>query len=149
MLGQARQSLAVEKRATDMPGTTGKQLKRTIPLLQVNSIPETLAYYVDALGFSIDFCWPEKGPPKWAMVSRAEVSFMFTIDLGTSSSGFIAEKGNGVVLYVTVDDVQALYSELVSRGATIVQDVHDFGGREQFSVADVNGYVIAFSHEFT
>ena len=125
-----------------------ERLKRTVPLLQVNSMSETLAYYVDALGFCVDFCWPAKGPAKWAMVSRAEVSFMFTIDLGTSSSGFIAEKGNGVVLYIIVDDVQALYSELAERGAIIVQDVHQFGGREQFSVADVNGYVIAFSREF-
>lgn len=133
-----------------LPRSAGapEQLRRTVPLLQVNSISETLAYYVDALGFSLDFCWPSEGPAKWAMVSRAQVSFMFTIDLGTSSSRFIAEKGNGVVLYVMIDDVKALYSELVGRGAIVVQDVHEFGGREQFSVADVNGYVIAFSQEF-
>jgi len=133
-----------------LPRSAGapEQLRRTVPLLQVNSISETLAYYVDALGFCVDFCWPSEGPAKWAMVSRAQVSFMFTIDLGTSSSRFIAEKGNGVVLYVMIDDVKALYSELVGRGAIIVQDVHEFGGREQFSVADMNGYVIAFSQEF-
>lgn len=125
-----------------------EQLRRTVPLLQVNSISETLAYYVDALGFAVDFCWPPEGPAKWAMASRAQVSFMFTIDLGTSSSRFIAEKGNGVVLYLMIDDVKALYSELAGRGAIIVQDVHEFGGRQQFSVADVNGYVIAFSEEF-
>ena len=111
-----RQGLEIEKWATDMPDIAKEQLRRTVPLLQVNSMSETLAYYVDVLGFSVDFCWPAKGPAKWAMVSRAEVSFMFTIDLGTSSSGFIAEKGNGVVLYVMVDDVEALYSELVERG---------------------------------
>jgi len=128
---------------------TGKRLKRTVPLLQVNSLSDTLEYYTDALGFSVDFCWPDEGPPKWAMASRGEVSFMFTIDLGTSSSGFIAEKGNGVVLYVMADEVEALYSELAGRGAIVVQELHDFGGRRQFSVADLNGYVIAFSQEFS
>jgi len=131
-----------------MVGTIRERLKRTVPLLQVDSMSETLTYYLDALGFSTDFIWPAEGPAKWAMASRDDVSFMFTIDLGTSSSRFIAEKGNGVVLYITVDDVQVLYSELVERGAIIVQEVHEFGGRKQFSVADVNGYVIAFSQEF-
>jgi len=148
VLGQVRQGLEIEEWTTDMADITREQLKRTVPLLQVNSMSETLAYYVDALGFCVDFCWPAEGPAKWAMVSRAKVSFMFTIDLGTSSSAFIAEKGNGVVLYVMLDDVEDLYSELAERGAIIVQDVHEFGGRKQFSVADVNGYVIAFSEEF-
>ena len=85
---------------------------------------------------------------KWAQVSRGDVSFMLTIDLGTSSTAFIAEKGNGVVFYVLVQDVEALLEELTERGATIVQGLHDFGGRRQFSVADINGYVLAFSQGF-
>lgn len=82
------------------------------------------------------------------MVSRPQVRFMFTIDLGTSTRPFIAERGNGVVFYVFTDDVEALYAECVERGALVVQDVVEFGGRKQFSVADLNGYVIAFSEPF-
>jgi uncharacterized glyoxalase superfamily protein PhnB len=130
-------------------GEQAKQnLKGVIPLLQVSHMMDTLAYYQDILGFTLDFAWPSSEDPKWVRVSRESVSFMLTIDLGTSSGQFIAEKGNGVVLYVIVDDVEALYAELVAREALIVQDVHEFGGRKQFSIADPNGYVIAFSQEF-
>lgn len=124
-------------------------LKRIVPLLQVGSLVDSLAYYQQVLGFTLDWAWPQEGEPTWAQVSRGTVSFMLTIDLGTSSSLFIAEKGNGVVFYILVDDVEAVYAELVERGALIVQELHEFGGRKQFSVADLNGYVLAFSQEFT
>jgi len=123
-------------------------MKGVIPLLQVGSMEETLTYYQQVLGFAVDFTWPEGEPPKWAQVSREDVHFMFTVDLGTSSGRFIAEKGNGVVFYLLVDDVQTLYDELAERGAIIVQEMHDFGGRQQVSVADLNGYVIAISQTF-
>ncbi len=120
-------------------------LDGVIPLLQVGSVPDTLDYYREVLGFALDFAWPGDGPPKWAKVSRGGTSFMFTVDLGTSSSPFIAEKGNGVVFYVIVQQVETLYAELVERGALVVQELQDFGGRKQFSIADMNGYVIAFT----
>ncbi len=132
-----------------MSERSAQQLKRIVPLLQVGSLVDTLTYYQQVLGFALDWAWPQEGEPKWAQVSRGAISFMLTIDLGTSSSPFIAEKGNGVVFYILVDDVEAIYAELVDRGAIIVQELHDFGGRKQFSVADLNGYVFAFSQEFT
>lgn len=131
-----------------MEGSADKPLRGIVPLLQVGSMPDTLTYYQQVLGFSVDFRWPSEGPTKWAMVSRPQVRFMFTIDLGTSTRPFIAERGNGVVFYVLTDDVEALYAECVERGALVVQDVVEFGGRKQFSVADLNGYVIAFSEPF-
>ncbi len=127
------------------------RLQRVVPLLQVGNMADTLSYYREVLGFSLDFAWPAEAPleeAKWAAVSREGVSFMFTLDLGTSSGFFIAEKGNGVVFYLIVEEVAALYAELVERGAIVVQELHDFGGRLQCSIADPNGYVLAFSQAF-
>ena len=122
-------------------------LKRVVPLLQVNDVEETVAYWRDALGFQLDFAWPAE-TPKWAQVSRGGASFLFTMDLGTSNARFIAEKGNGVVFYVMVENIEAIYAELVAHEALIVEDVHEFGGRKQCSAADANGYVLTFSQEF-
>ncbi|MBN1401076.1 MAG: VOC family protein [Anaerolineae bacterium] len=124
------------------------QLSGVTPLIQVRDLPESLAYYETILGFAIDFCWPEEGPPRWAMISRGDVHFMLTIDLGTSSGEFIAEKGNGVVFYITTNQIEALYAELDAKGALIVQDMMTFGERRQFSISDLNGYVITFSEPF-
>ena len=121
---------------------------RVVPLLQVGNMADTISYYRDCLGFTADLLWPADDP-KWARVSRGDVSFLLTIDLGTSSGFFIAEKGNGVVFYIVMDEVNAIYEDLIAKGAIIVQEIQDFGGRKQFSVADLNGYVLAFSEEFT
>lgn len=119
-----------------------------VPLLQVSDLPETLNYYQEVLGFGVDFCWPDEDAPKWAMASRLGVSFMFTIDLGTSSGPFIAEKGNGVVFYIVTKEIEALYEELAAKGAIIAQEIIAYGDRRQFSIADPNGYVITFSEPF-
>ncbi|MBC7234638.1 MAG: VOC family protein [Chloroflexi bacterium] len=119
-----------------------------IPLLQVRDVGEAIRYYQEVFGFTASFTWPNEEKPRWAMVSRDLVHIMLTVDLGTSTGEFIAEKGNGVVLYVIVQDVAALYDELVKREAIIVQELAEFGGRKQFSVADLNGYILAFSDPF-
>ena len=123
-------------------------MRGVVPLLQVGTMQESLTYYEKVLGFNVDFVWPSEGSIKWAGVSRDDVMFMLTIDLGTSNTRFIAEKGNGVVFYIIVEDVEGLYQEMRDHGALIAQDLHTFGERQQFSVADLNGYIIAFSQAF-
>jgi len=119
--------------------------KHVVPMLQVNDVNETIAYYCEALGFVLGGVWPDAGAPRYATVSRGEITFAFTTDLGTSEGSFIAEKGNGVVLYLLVDNVDAAYKELLAQGAIIVQDLVEFAGRRQFSVGDINGYMLAIS----
>ena len=128
--------------------TADLHMSGVMPLIQVRDLAKSLDYYQEVLGFTTDFTWPDEGPPKWAMVTRADVHFMLTIDLGTSSGEFIAEKGNGVVFYIITNQIEALYADLEGKGALIVQDMMTFGGRQQFSVSDLNGYVITFSEPF-
>jgi len=124
------------------------KLKGVVPLLQVGNLRETIAYYEDSLGFRQDFLWERDGVAIWAGVSRGEVSFMLTRDLGTSDQSFIAEKGNGVAFYIIVDEIEPLYDELLAANALIVQDMMTFGDRRQFTIGDPNGYVITFSEPY-
>ena len=128
-----------------MTDTGRPTLKGIVPLLQVSSITDTINYYREVLEFEIEWQWPDASRPRWAVLRRDDVRFMFTIDLGTSTGPFIAEKGNGMVLYVICDDIATLYENVQARGAILVQDLIEFGGRKQFSVADPNGYAVAFS----
>ena len=122
--------------------------RAVVPLLQVSDMAESLEYYAKALGFVVRETWPAAETPRWARVSRDEISFILTMDLGTSDRPFIAEKGNGVVFYILCADIPALYDEMSASGAIIVQEPIAFGGRWQFTVADVNGYVLTFSEPF-
>ena len=124
------------------------KLQGVVPLLQVGNLRETIAYYQDCLGFQQDFLWERDGVAIWAGVSRGEVSFMLTRDLGTSDQSFIAEKGNGVAFYIIVDEIEPLYDELLAANALIVQDMMTFGDRRQFTIGDPNGYVITFSEPY-
>ncbi len=126
----------------DAPGAS---LLGVVPLIQVGDMQDSLDYYIQVLGFALDYAWPEGEPPRWAQVSRSGVSFTLTMDLGTSDRAFIAEKGNGVVFYILTTAIAELYQELSARGALIVQEPVAFGGRQQFTVADVNGYVLTFA----
>jgi predicted enzyme related to lactoylglutathione lyase len=119
-----------------------------VPLLQVGDMVESLDYFREALGFVVHRVWPLAETPRWARISRGEISFILTMDLGTSDRSFIAEKGNGVVFYILCDGIAALYQEMCGSGAIIVQEPIFFGGRQQFTVADVNGYVLTFSEPF-
>lgn len=130
------------KRMTELAWTA------IVPLLQVGDMTESLDYYREALGFVVRETWPDGEAPKWARISRDEVSFILTMDLGTSNRSFIAEKGNGVVFYILCADIAALHKELSAGGAIIVQEPITFGERRQFTVADVNGYVLTFSEPF-
>jgi uncharacterized glyoxalase superfamily protein PhnB len=128
--------------------TTGN-MRGVVPMLQVGNMAESLDYFLQVLGFALHETWPEGEAPRWARVSRDAVSFILTMDLGTSDRAYIAEKGNGVVFYVPCDDLRTLYAEMDERGALIVQEPVSFGDREQFSVADVNGYVLTFTSPFS
>jgi predicted enzyme related to lactoylglutathione lyase len=132
-----------------MEPTDAITLRGVAPLMQVGDMGESLDYYREVLGFHLDFAWPDEGSPKWAKISRSEVQFMLTVDLGTSSGRFIAEKGNGVVFYIITREIEALYAEIEAKDALLVQDLMEFGGRRQFSIADPNGYVLTFSEPFT
>ena len=122
--------------------------RQIVPLLQVGNLAESLEYYTAVLGFEVAWLWPDERDPRWAHVVRGQTRFVLTHDLGTSDRPFIAEKGNGVVLYVVVDGIEAAYAELEARGAIVVQELAEFGGRRQFSVGELNGYVLAFTEDF-
>ncbi len=121
-----------------------RQMNQVVPMLQVSDIVESLDYYQAVLGFTVTHMWPDRDNPRWIHLERDEIEIILTLDLGTSSRPFIAEKGNGVVFYIVAKDIETLYQELEEAGAIIVQDMITFGQRKQFTVADVNGYVFAF-----
>ena len=131
-----------------MSETAAAAWRQIVPLLQVGNLAETLAYYQEVLGFTVLSLWPDAREPKWAHVARGQAHLLLTFDLGTSDRPFIAEKGNGVVLYIVVDDVAVAYRELEERGAIIVQELAEFGGRWQFSIGELNGYILAFTAAF-
>ena len=106
----------------------------------VVDIAASLAYYESALGFETAFTWGE--PTYYAGVCRGDV----TIHLQAASH---AERPVGAsVLYVFVDDANAVHAELRERGARILKPpaTYDYG-LVDFDVADPDGNRVVYASE--
>ena len=126
------------------------RIENIAPMLVVPDVEQTVAYYRDKLGFSVRFVMVSPRLSTYAVVFRDNYQVHFTqgTQLDAPSS-----KG-GVAL--TVDDVDALYAELKSRGAfsadfpAVYDDIREhppedkeYGIRDLIMV-DCNGFILVF-----
>jgi uncharacterized glyoxalase superfamily protein PhnB len=106
------------------------------PIFGVKNLRASLAYYRDALGFKIDWEWPEHGDrADFASVTRGNA----TLFLGQSPHG-----GDGA-LWVFAKHVDKLHDELRKKGATIKMPPTDMPwGARELHVIDRDGNLIRF-----
>lgn len=127
------------------------KLNSLTPNLMVNDVEETLEYYTDILGFTVLMTVPEKGKLDWAMVKRNDVVMMFQSKKSLSSElpRLAGEKpGGGLTFYIKVDRITELHEQLFHNEVEIISDLEStFYNTIEFSVVDINGYVLTFSEE--
>jgi uncharacterized glyoxalase superfamily protein PhnB len=109
----------------------------TATVLTVGDIAASLAYYRDALGFSVSF---EYGQPTFYVCLCRDEAAVHLI----AASKTERLPGNGA-LCIFVTDVDALYAELVERKAKVVKPPQDYDyGMRDFDVVDLDGNQIFF-----
>ena len=124
------------------------------PVLEVNHLEETLKYYQDVLGFSVDWIWPNEG-----LATHASVSFglghgsddhdedhddhHIHIQLTQAEEVPVATSG---WLYLRVNDnIDKLYEDLISRGANVTSELEDrTWGMREFDIKDINNHHFRF-----
>lgn len=121
-----------------------------VPVFLVDDVEATVTYYRDALGFEVNFLYPDASGPTYASVSRddAIISFSMSQPPGRRNGVANAGPGNGTDVYIVVSDIDELHEELLAHGVRVLQapDSYDYGMRE-FKVEDLNGYQIIFGEE--
>lgn len=126
-------------------------LNSLTPNLMVNDVEETIEYYTDILGFTLLKTVPEVGVIDWAMVKRNNVVFMFQSakSLKDELPKLKAQKpGGGLTFYIKVDKITELHEELVDNEVEIIADLEStFYDTLEFSIVDINGYILTFSEE--
>jgi len=126
-------------------------LNALTPNLMVNDVEETVEYYTDVLGFTLLMTVPETGKLDWAMVKRNEVVIIFQTVKSLSSElprlqG--AKPGGGLTFYIKVDRITEIHEELYNNEVEIISDVEStFYNTIEFSIVDLNGYILTFSEE--
>lgn len=122
---------------------------RASPVLGVQNVRQAAEYYRDVLGFSLDpvdgVFQPTEDEPGgvYAIVKRDGVWIHFQIRRGGRLEGKRQPLERDVYLYV--DELDALYSDVQHRGAVIIQPprISPYGLRE-FVIEDLNGYRLTF-----
>ena len=127
------------------------KLNSLTPNLMVNDVEETVEYYTDVLGFTLLMTVPETGKLDWAMVKRNDVVLMFQTkkSLASDLPRMAGEKpGGGLTFYIKVDRITEIHEELFNNEVEIISELEStFYNTIEFSVVDVNGYVLTFSEE--
>ena len=114
------------------------RLEKLVPTLRVRDASAACRYFCDKLGFAKD--WEhrfEPGLPLFVSVSRDGVSLHLSEHTGDGPLE--------VRVYVYVQDPEALFEELKSRGARIVAEPElQSYGTVEFIVEDLDGNRIRF-----
>jgi uncharacterized glyoxalase superfamily protein PhnB len=109
---------------------------RPVPELPVADVERAQQHYRDALGFEIGWLYPDK---EIGAVSRGDVAIFFR----KRKSMF-----EPAVHWVFAEDIDALYQELMSLGANVVDPLAKKPwGLRQFAVEDLDGNLFYFHHD--
>lgn len=121
------------------------RLLRIAPVLLVRDVEASVAFWRDRVGFETDAIYGH--PPNFAMPTRDGVTLMLLqVPAGVDvppPSWRVVDKANQA--YIWVDDADALYEELVARGAPIDFGIYDTPwGTREFGIQDPDEHDIAF-----
>jgi predicted enzyme related to lactoylglutathione lyase len=116
------------------------------PYFIVEDVVSTADFYRDKLGFAYDRFWGD--PPVFCMVWRRGIVIMLSQVPGPGvmrPNHLAVPSSDAWDAYIWVDDADALYAELKSRGVNIVRPIcnQPYGCRD-FDVEDCNGYRLCF-----
>ena len=118
------------------------------PFFIVRSVPDSLAFYRDRLGFEVTFAGPEPDDIFFGIVERGAAMIMlknvgvepvpnYTRDVGKGSPRWDA--------YLNVPDPDALAAEFASRGVAFSRPLQDDDDDLRgFELKDLDGYVLYF-----
>lgn len=128
-------------RPPDAPGPLA--LHPAIPILFVRDVTAATAYYRDRLGFAVDFLHGK--PPFYGAVSRDALCLHLRYVGHPNFAELAARETSLILATIATGDVKALFAELESRGAEIVQPLtrQAWGGID-FHVRDPDGNRISF-----
>jgi catechol 2,3-dioxygenase-like lactoylglutathione lyase family enzyme len=107
-----------------------------VPILRVTSLAASLRYYVQVLGFRLD--WGDSDGSDMASVSRDGHAIM----LCQGAQGQL-----GTWIWIGVEDIDPLFAEYRSKGAQFLQTPTNRPWAYEMQLVDPDGHVLRFGSE--
>ena len=127
-----------------------RKFNSLIPELSVKSIEESKRFYIDILGFKLEYERPED---KFAFLSLGDIQIMIEEVNGYWSTGKLEYPfSRGINFEMKVPNVQEIRDNLVKNNIKLFRDItineYESNGeiivQEEFLVQDLNGYLLRF-----
>ena len=110
---------------------TGAKVECIIPILNVRNFSASIDYYVNVLGFRVEWDWGD--PPDVGSVERDGFSIM------------LVEEGQGhpgTWIWMGVEEADQYYEEYKASGARIHEQPANYPWAYEFRVEDLDGHVL-------
>ena len=127
-------------------GVAKKNLEAINPFFIVKDLQASIAYYIERLGFQLDFQGPDQDP-YYGRVSRDGIGIMLKAILPDVLPRPNRSRHEWARwdAYIYTLDPDALFDELRQRGVSFVKELSFIDeGLWGFEVTDADGYVLAF-----
>jgi uncharacterized glyoxalase superfamily protein PhnB len=117
-------------------------IRELVPLLSVQDIDHSAAFYRDQLGFEMTTTWVPNGQLLWCRLQRSGSAIM--LQQADAEDGPAENRGHGVHFYFNCDDVDDLCAEFAQRGLHLNPPTLAFYGLKQVFLQDPDGYELCF-----
>jgi catechol 2,3-dioxygenase-like lactoylglutathione lyase family enzyme len=112
-----------------------------IPQLRTTNLAESIRFYTDTLGLTLDFRYEDFYA---GLRAGTQVVHLKLSDEKDPSIDFV-DRGEHFHLYFWTDDVRATAESLKRKGVPLVKDVHDTPwGTRELSIRDDQGHTLYF-----
>jgi len=123
-------------------------MKSIAPNIFVRDMNKTIEYY-QHLGFEVAMKVPEEGDIVWAMLSCGSVNFMFQSfeSLGEELPEISRQDGGSLLLYIQTKEIVQFHDRIKDKVNIFKGLEKTFYGATEFSIQDINGYILTFAEE--
>ena len=124
-------------------------VQEIVPLLFVEDVMRSAAFYRERLGFEIVNKWEPESKLNWCRMERDGCALM--LQQACEEDGPAEGRGRGVGFFFNCGDADAMHAELCSRGLAVDPPKLAFYGMNQLFLKDPDGYELCFqsAHEST
>lgn len=118
------------------------------PNIFVNDILKTVEYY-KILGFEVQASVPDIDNPVFVLMTCGDVTFMFQTfsSIGEELPTVSRTDGGSLLLYIKLKDIRNYFEKIKDKVNIMTPLEKTFYGATEFSIIDINNYILTFAED--